>query len=92
MQRNKSKAMVDPKCAYCGMNLNVRVNVLFLAVIMAILLVPSVLGSTHDQSPLPSAVPSTVIGGNFTLNGKPTNLAQYDHSSGTWYSSLKPEV
>ncbi len=91
MKRDESKAMVEPKYDFCRMNLNVRVNEMFLVVMMVILLVPSVFGFTHRPL-LPSAVSSIVIGGNFSLNGKPTNLAQYDHLSGMWYSSFKSEV
>ncbi|KAG5189684.1 hypothetical protein JKP88DRAFT_262058 [Tribonema minus] len=31
-------------------------------------------------------------GGNFTLNGKTTNLAQYDTNSHTWYTRFEPQL
>ncbi len=91
-KRDESKAMGEPKCDFCRMKLKVRVNEMLSVVMMVVVLVPSVFGTKLPLSPLPSAVSSIVIGGNFSLNGKPTSLAHYDTSSGTWYSSFEPEV
>lgn len=38
------------------------------------------------------AVSALVIGGNFTLNGKVTNLAQYNTKTHTWYTRFEPQV
>jgi hypothetical protein len=40
----------------------------------------------------PAAVSALVIGGNFTLHGEPTNLAQYDAASHTWYTRFQPQL
>ncbi|CAM9779099.1 unnamed protein product, partial [Laminaria digitata] len=38
------------------------------------------------------SVGALVIGGNFTLNGKSTNVAQYDPISETWYTRFEPQL
>ncbi len=95
MNRNESKATGESKYDFCRMKLKVRVNeieMLLVVMMVVVLLVPSAFGFAKIPTPLPSGVSSIVVGGNFSLNGKPTYLAQYDHVSGTWYSSFKPEV
>ncbi len=91
-KRDEPNAMGGPKCDFCRTTLNVRVNKMFLVSLIVILLVPSVFGTKLWLSQLPSAVSSIVIGGNFSLNGKPTNLAHFDASSGKWWSGFDSEV
>ncbi|CAM9802571.1 unnamed protein product, partial [Scytosiphon promiscuus] len=46
----------------------------------------------EDNANKPKAFEALVVGGNFTLNGKSTNVAQYDPVSESWYSRFEPQL
>ncbi|CAM9750655.1 unnamed protein product, partial [Ectocarpus sp. 13 AM-2016] len=49
-------------------------------------------GKKKEDAAQPKALEALVVGGNFTLNGKSTNVAQYDPVSESWYSRFEPQL
>jgi hypothetical protein len=60
--------------------------------VAVLLLAPLISAGEHASSAKSDAVAALVIGGNFTLNGKVTNLAQYNTGTHTWYTRFEPQV
>jgi peptidoglycan/LPS O-acetylase OafA/YrhL len=68
-------------------------NLVVVALTVAVLLLaPLINAGEHASSAKSDAVAALVIGGNFTLNGKVTNLAQYNTGTHTWYTRFEPQV
>eukprot|EP00953_Heterococcus_sp_UTEX-ZZ885_P041337 21095-Heterococcus_DN1.PRE.2 len=59
--------------------------------VAVLLLAPLISAGEHASSAKSDAVAALVIGGNFTLNGKVTNLAQYNTGTHTWYTRFEPQ-